>query len=229
MTKPACFAIIRERPEKLPDERNGLVAQLVRALACHARGRGFDPHPSRHSADLAHLVERHLAKVEVAGSSPVIRSIEKSIPTGMLFCFLFGNSARESRHCTSRGTPPSRRAARRVRAAYHHTAHRHFRVLRLFAFPRMFFAVFCETAIHGSSPGRSERATPFGEVSRSQKPVTFPRLFRGVLPHKFVLATPSAHRAGKEGAEKRSESPTSLCLMPQAVFSAESPQSGPSQ
>ena len=27
------------------------------------------------SADLAHLVERHLAKVEVAGSSPVIRSI----------------------------------------------------------------------------------------------------------------------------------------------------------
>ncbi len=29
-------------------------------------------------ADLAHLVERHLAKVEVAGSSPVIRSKEKS-------------------------------------------------------------------------------------------------------------------------------------------------------
>ena len=27
------------------------------------------------SADLAHLVERDLAKVEVAGSSPVIRSI----------------------------------------------------------------------------------------------------------------------------------------------------------
>ena len=81
-----------------------MVAQLVRALACHARGRGFEPHPSRHSqnasvaqlveqrtenprvvgsiptggtknADLAHLVERDLAKVEVAGSSPVIRSI----------------------------------------------------------------------------------------------------------------------------------------------------------
>ena len=28
-------------------------------------------------ADLAHLVERHLAKVEVAGSSPVIRSNKK--------------------------------------------------------------------------------------------------------------------------------------------------------
>ena len=26
----------------------GPVAQLVRALACHARGRGFEPHPDRH-------------------------------------------------------------------------------------------------------------------------------------------------------------------------------------
>ena len=32
----------------LKNTRNGLVAQLVRALACHARGRGFEPHPSRH-------------------------------------------------------------------------------------------------------------------------------------------------------------------------------------
>jgi hypothetical protein len=24
-----------------------MVVQLVRTLACHARGRGFDPHPSR--------------------------------------------------------------------------------------------------------------------------------------------------------------------------------------
>ena len=91
-----------------------MVAQLVRALACHARGRGFEPHPSRHSyasvaqlveqrtenprvvgsiptggtisADLAHLVERHLAKVEVAGSSPVIRSI-KSKSFGLDFFF----------------------------------------------------------------------------------------------------------------------------------------------
>ena len=71
----------------------GLVAQLVRALACHARGRGFEPHPSRHtsnairfSADLAHLVERHLAKVEVAGSSPVIRSKNHSNRVVLLFC-----------------------------------------------------------------------------------------------------------------------------------------------
>ena len=97
----------------------GGVAQLVRALACHARGRGFDPHPDRHfldtapllyasvaqlveqgtenprvvgsiptggtiiNADLAHLVERNLAKVEVAGSSPVIRS-NKATPQQVL-------------------------------------------------------------------------------------------------------------------------------------------------
>ena len=58
---------------------DGPVVQLVRTLACHARGRGFEPHPGRHFsfifAGLAHLVERHLAKVEVASSSLVTRSI----------------------------------------------------------------------------------------------------------------------------------------------------------
>ena len=71
----------------------GLVVQLVRTLACHARGRRFDPDPGRQfasvaqsveqgtenprvigsipiggtiNADVAHPVERHLAKVEVA-------------------------------------------------------------------------------------------------------------------------------------------------------------------
>ena len=81
----------------------GLVVQLVRTLACHARGRGFEPHSGRQlcasvaqsveqgtenprvvgsiptggttNADVAHLVERHLAKVEVASSSLVTRSI----------------------------------------------------------------------------------------------------------------------------------------------------------
>ncbi len=28
--------------------KNGPVVQLVRTLACHARGRGFEPHPGRH-------------------------------------------------------------------------------------------------------------------------------------------------------------------------------------
>ena len=94
----------------------GPVVQLVRTLACHARGQGFESPSGRQNvaerldgfrpiflkhasvaqlveqgtenprvvgsiptggttyADLAHLVERDLAKVEVAGSSPVIRS-----------------------------------------------------------------------------------------------------------------------------------------------------------
>ena len=79
----------------------GLVVQLVRTLACHARGRRFDPDPGRQfasvaqsveqgtenprvigsipiggtiNADVAHPVERHLAKVEVASSSLVARS-----------------------------------------------------------------------------------------------------------------------------------------------------------
>ena len=38
-------------------------------------------------ADLAHLVERNLAKVEVAGSSPVIRSKQKIEGRTMFFLF----------------------------------------------------------------------------------------------------------------------------------------------
>ena len=101
---------------------SGPVVQLVRTLACHARGRRFEPVPGRHIfasvaqsveqgtenprvigsipiggtiksgerpirfvsgihryAELAHLVERHLAKVEVASSSLVFRSIYGTI------------------------------------------------------------------------------------------------------------------------------------------------------
>ena len=54
-------------------------------------------------ADVAHLVERHLAKVEVAGSSPVIRSIfllnlfsaEKSDFVG-LFLFAFSDKSKRN-------------------------------------------------------------------------------------------------------------------------------------
>ena len=38
------------------------------------------------NADVAHLVERHLAKVEVAGSSPVIRSKALLKKQGSFFC-----------------------------------------------------------------------------------------------------------------------------------------------
>ena len=40
------------------------------------------------NADLAHLVERDLAKVEVAGSSPVIRSKEKRTPRVSFFLWI---------------------------------------------------------------------------------------------------------------------------------------------
>ena len=94
----------------------GLVVQLVRTLACHARGRRFEPVPGRQffasvaqsveqgtenprvigsipiggtiNADVAHPVERHLAKVEVAGSSPVIRSKRKHLSADRCFYFL---------------------------------------------------------------------------------------------------------------------------------------------
>ena len=32
----------------VPTTYYGLVVQLVRTLACHARGRGFEPHSGRH-------------------------------------------------------------------------------------------------------------------------------------------------------------------------------------
>ena len=44
---------------------------------------GIPPFSRQYPADLAHLVERHLAKVEVAGSSPVIRS--KKVNIGVSF------------------------------------------------------------------------------------------------------------------------------------------------
>ena len=49
------------------------------------------------SADLAHLVERDLAKVEVAGSSPVIRSINKREEM-QISSFLFGSIAQLGEH-----------------------------------------------------------------------------------------------------------------------------------
>ena len=87
-------------PETMHLSDHGPVAQLVRAPACHAGGRRFEPDPGRHQesasfrggpdirknrsggcrekcteyAAVAHLVERHLAKVEVASSSLVGRS-----------------------------------------------------------------------------------------------------------------------------------------------------------
>ena len=52
----------------------GLVVQLVRTLACHARGRGFEPHPGRQPilgyAFVAQLVEQRTENPRVPGSIP---------------------------------------------------------------------------------------------------------------------------------------------------------------
>ena len=63
------------------------VAQLVEQRTENPRVVGSIPTGGTTSADLAHLVERHLAKVEVAGSSPVIRS--KNEKQTLVVCFLF--------------------------------------------------------------------------------------------------------------------------------------------
>ena len=49
---------------------NGPVVQLVRTLACHARGRGFEPHPGRQFAFVAQLVEQRTENPRVVGSIP---------------------------------------------------------------------------------------------------------------------------------------------------------------
>ena len=59
--------------------RNASVAQLVEQRTENPRVVGSIPTGGT-IADLAHLVERDLAKVEVAGSSPVIRSKKENHP-----------------------------------------------------------------------------------------------------------------------------------------------------
>ena len=49
---------------------NGPVAQSVRALACHARGRGFEPLPGRQYALVAQSVEHVTENHSVGGSIP---------------------------------------------------------------------------------------------------------------------------------------------------------------
>ena len=64
---------------------NASVAQLVEQGTENPRVVGSIPTGGTTYADLAHLVERRLAKAKVAGSSPVIRSIKKQHPKGCCF------------------------------------------------------------------------------------------------------------------------------------------------
>ena len=55
----------------------GLVVQLVRTLACHARGRRFEPVPGRHFfyGFIAQLVEQRTENPRVSGSIPLEATI----------------------------------------------------------------------------------------------------------------------------------------------------------
>ena len=79
--------------------RYASVAQLVEQGTENPCVVGSIPTGGTISADLAHLVERHLAKVEVAGSSPVIRSSKVYCENGTLFSFPLG---------VDQGRPPAR-------------------------------------------------------------------------------------------------------------------------
>ena len=48
----------------------GSVVQLVRTPACHAGGRGFEPHPNRQFASVAQSVEQGTENPCVGGSIP---------------------------------------------------------------------------------------------------------------------------------------------------------------
>ena len=54
------------------------------------------------NADLAHLVERRLAKAKVAGSSPVIRSIKNKGHHSVSFVF-YGVHPTGAKNCSNRG------------------------------------------------------------------------------------------------------------------------------
>ncbi len=58
----------RFEPVKFPP--CGPVVQLVRTLACHARGRQFEPDPGRHYASVAQSVEQGTENPRVIGSIP---------------------------------------------------------------------------------------------------------------------------------------------------------------
>ena len=106
----------------------GPVVQVVRTPACHAGGRGFEPHPGRQNAFVAQsveqgtenpcvggsippegticgsgsVVERHLAKVNVASSNLVFRSKDKRRSAS----FIIWRHSQVVRHGPAKPLPP---------------------------------------------------------------------------------------------------------------------------
>ena len=89
MTERAVRARVEPHPSRhfSNTTKSASVAQLVEQRTENPRVVGSIPTGGTIYADLAHLVERHLAKVEVAGSSPVIRSSKTLLKKGV-FLFL---------------------------------------------------------------------------------------------------------------------------------------------
>ena len=77
--------------KRVAETSYGPVVQLVRTLACHARGRGFEPHPGRQFASVAQSVEQRTENPRVVGS----------IPTGGTICGF--SSFGRARPCQGRG------------------------------------------------------------------------------------------------------------------------------
>ena len=68
----------------------GLVVQLVRTLACHARGRGFDSHPGRHlNASVAQSVEQGTENPRVDGSIPSGGTIKNMLERRFYGCHFY--------------------------------------------------------------------------------------------------------------------------------------------
>ena len=69
---------------------SGLVVQLVRTLACHARGRGFDSHPGRHlNASVAQSVEQGTENPRVDGSIPSGGTIKNMLERRFYGCHFY--------------------------------------------------------------------------------------------------------------------------------------------
>ena len=145
----------------------GLVAQLVRALPCHGRGRGFEPHPGRHYASVAQLVEQRTENPRVVGS----------IPTGGTSDFVADfcgfSSFGRARPCQGRGggfeprNPLHRRTRSLVSAIY------------LAPWPSGKARV-CKTLIPGPIPGGASKTQnpPFGGFCVLQASADWPRSAR---------------------------------------------------
>ena len=64
-------AVVKSKSRRSTGRAHGPVVQLVRTLACHARGRRFEPVPGRHYASVAQLVEQGTENPRVIGSIPI--------------------------------------------------------------------------------------------------------------------------------------------------------------